>query len=172
MGNTNLLSRRARFTTSAQRAAADTASLDRKATGRPLSSASKAQATSAKTWQRTLLYGAGTISMLIISMTCSLSLWIFLPWGFLGWEPTLVTSGSMEPLVTPGDVVMIRPVSPEELLPNTVVLYDRPDTGRVLHRILEQLPDGTFRFTISVQDVPAAEGKSTTFGFSWETRTS
>jgi hypothetical protein len=29
----------------------------------------------------------------------------------------------------------------------------------------------TFRFTISVQDVPAAEGKSTTFGFSWETRT-
>jgi hypothetical protein len=30
----------------------------------------------------------------------------------------------------------------------------------------------TFRFTISVQDVPAAEGKSTTFGFSWETRTS
>jgi hypothetical protein len=30
----------------------------------------------------------------------------------------------------------------------------------------------TFRFTISVQDVPAAEGKSTNFGFSWETRTS
>jgi hypothetical protein len=30
----------------------------------------------------------------------------------------------------------------------------------------------TFRFKISVQDVPAAEGKSTTFGFSWETRTS
>jgi hypothetical protein len=30
----------------------------------------------------------------------------------------------------------------------------------------------TFRFRISVQDVPAAESKSTTFGFSWETRTS
>jgi hypothetical protein len=27
-----------------------------------------------------------------------------------------------------------------------------------------------FRFTVSVQDVPQAEGKSTTFGFSWETR--
>ena len=51
----------------------------------------------------------------------------------------------MEPLVAPGDVVMIRPVTPAELTPNTVVLYDRPDTGRVLHRILEQLPDGTFR---------------------------
>jgi hypothetical protein len=30
----------------------------------------------------------------------------------------------------------------------------------------------TFRFTISVQDTAAAEGLTTTFGFSWETRTS
>ena len=30
----------------------------------------------------------------------------------------------------------------------------------------------TFRFTLSVQDVAAAEGTTTTFGFSWETRTS
>jgi len=29
-----------------------------------------------------------------------------------------------------------------------------------------------FRFTVSVQNVPAAENKSTTFGFTWETRTS
>jgi signal peptidase I len=98
-----------------------------------------------KTWRRTVLYGAGTISMLVITMATSLSLWIAFPWAFLGWQPTLVTSGSMEPLVAPGDVVMIRPVTPAELAPNTVVLYDRPDTGRVLHRILEQLPDGTFR---------------------------
>jgi signal peptidase I len=98
-----------------------------------------------KTWGRTALYGAGTVSMLIISMASSLSLWIAFPWAFLGWTPTLVTSGSMEPLVAPGDVVMLRTVTPDELTPNTVVLYDRPDTGRVLHRILEQLPDGTFR---------------------------
>ena len=30
----------------------------------------------------------------------------------------------------------------------------------------------TFRFTISVQDNASAEGQTTTFGFSWETRTS
>jgi signal peptidase I len=98
-----------------------------------------------KTWGRTALYGAGTVSMLVVSMAMSLSLWIAFPWLFLGWSPTLVTSGSMEPLVAPGDVVMIRHVAPEELTPNTVVLYDRPDTGRILHRILEELPDGTFR---------------------------
>jgi signal peptidase I len=98
-----------------------------------------------KTWGRTVLYGAGTISMLIISMAMSLSLWIAFPWLFLGWTPTLVTSGSMAPLVAPGDVVMLRSVTPEELTPNTVVLYDRPDTGRVLHRILEVFPNGTLR---------------------------
>nr|MDP9460778.1 S26 family signal peptidase [Actinomycetota bacterium] len=88
-------------------------------------------ASSARTWQRTVLYGAGTVCMLMISMASSLSLWIALPWAFLGWSPTLVTSGSMQPLVAPGDVVMVRPVAPEELVPNTVVLYDRPETGRV-----------------------------------------
>ncbi|HEY4625732.1 MAG TPA: signal peptidase I [Blastococcus sp.] len=81
----------------------------------------------------------------MISMVSSLALWIALPWVFLGWSPTLVTSGSMQPLVAPGDVVMVHPVDAEDLTPNTVVLYDRPDTGRVLHRILEQLPDGSFR---------------------------
>jgi signal peptidase I len=83
--------------------------------------------------------------MLVVTMATSLSLWIALPWLFLGWSPTLVTTGSMEPLVAPGDVVMIRSAAPEELVPNTVVLFDTPGTGRVLHRVLEQLPDGTFR---------------------------
>ena len=97
-----------------------------------------------KPWHRTVLYGAGMISMLFVSMASSLSLWIALPWAFLDWSPALVTSGSMQPLVTPGDVVMVRPVEAADLAPNTVVLYDRPDTGRVLHRIVEELPDGTY----------------------------
>ena len=96
-----------------------------------------------KGWHKPVLYGVGTVSMLLVSMATSLSLWIALPWAFLGWAPTLVTSGSMEPLVAPGDVVMVRPVEATELSPNAVVLYDRPDTGRVLHRILEVRPDGT-----------------------------
>jgi signal peptidase I len=97
-----------------------------------------------KPWHRTVLYGAGMASMLLISMATSLSLWIALPWAFLDWSPTLVTSGSMQPLVAPGDVVMIRPIAADDITVNTVVLYDRPDTGRVLHRIVQQMPDGTF----------------------------
>ena len=152
MGNPHQLSPRGRGTTTAGRAAAVAVPVP----ASPVAPTTPTKPTSrtAKTWQRTTLYGAGTISMLLISMASSLSLWIALPWGFLGWSPTLVTSGSMEPLVAPGDVVMIRPVSPEELLPNTVVLYDRPDTGRVLHRILEQMPDGTYRTGGDANPVP------------------
>ena len=150
MGNADQLTRRGR----APRPGRAVTTADKAAFPTPSASAPKNGRPAGKTWQRTVLYGAGTISMLIISMASSLSLWIALPWGFLGWSPTLVTSGSMAPLVTPGDVVMIRPVSPEELLPNTVVLYDRPDTGRVLHRILEQLPDGTFRTGGDANAVP------------------
>lgn len=101
-----------------------------------------------KNWRKPVLYGAGTVSMLVISVVSSLSLWIALPWAFLGWQPTLVTSGSMQPLVAPGDVVMIRPISSEELGANTVVLFDRATpagTERVLHRIVAMLPDGSFR---------------------------
>ena len=120
-------------------------------------SASKTAATktsATKTWRRTALYGAGTVSMLVVTMATSLSLWIALPWLALGWSPTLVSSGSMQPLVAPGDIVMIRPAEAAELVPNTVVLYDTPGTGRVLHRILEQLPDGTFRTGGDANSVP------------------
>ena len=91
--------------------------------------------------------------MLIISMASSLAL----DRAALGLPRLVADAGDLRldaALVTPGDVVMIRPVSPEELLPNTVVLYDRPDTGRVLHRILEQLPDGTFRTGGDANAVP------------------
>jgi signal peptidase I len=111
----------------------------------------------AKAWHRPVLYAAGTISMLLISMVSSLSLWIALPWTFLDWSPTLVTSGSMQPLVAPGDVVMIRPVGPEELTANSVVLFERGDGERVLHRIVEQLPDGTFRTQGDANPVPDTE---------------
>jgi signal peptidase I len=102
---------------------------------------------------RVALYAAGTVSMLVLSMTASLGLWIGLPWGLLGWSPTLIVSGSMEPLVSAGDVVMVRPVPTDELGTDTVVLYERPETGRVLHRIVAVLPDGSFRTQGDANDV-------------------
>ena len=64
----------------------------------------------------------------------------------------------MEPLVAPGDVVMIRPVTPEELDPeHRGPLRARRRASRVLHRIVEQLPDGTFRTQGDANAVPDSE---------------
>lgn len=106
---------------------------------------------------RPAVFAVGTISMLILTTIGSLAVWIALPWAFLGWSPTLVTSGSMTPVLTPGDVVMIRPARPAELAPNTVILYDRPDTGPILHRIVEVQPDGTFRTQGDANRTPDSE---------------
>src|SRR3712207_7547643 len=85
------------------------------------------------------------------------TLWIVIPWAFMDWSPTLVTSGSMQPLVAPGDVVMIRPAEAEELTANTVVLFERGKKERVLHRIVEPLPDGTLRTQGDANSVPDSE---------------
>jgi signal peptidase I len=65
-----------------------------------------------------------------------LALWAAAP-AIIGWHPTTVMTGSMEPRLAPGDVVVSRPVDPAQLRLGQVVLYDDPDQpGELrLHRI-------------------------------------
>lgn len=56
----------------------------------------------------------------------------------IGWQSTVVLSGSMRPELAPGDVAVVRPVPPAELAPGQVLLVDDPDApGRLrLHRLV------------------------------------
>ncbi|WP_165640239.1 signal peptidase I [Klenkia brasiliensis] len=93
---------------------------------------------------RTTAFVAGTVSSLLLTVALGLATWIVLPTLVLGWHPTLVTSGSMEPVVSPGDVVVLRDAGTAGLDVGTVVLYDLPGTGRVLHRVVAVQDDGTY----------------------------
>ncbi len=55
-----------------------------------------------------------------------------------GHSSNVVTSGSMAPRVSPGDVVVTRPVSPAELRTGQVVLVHDPEVpgGLLLHRLV------------------------------------
>ena len=92
--------------------------------------------------------------MLIISMASSLSLWIALPWGFLGWSPD---AGDLRLDAAPGRPRRRRH-DPAGQSGGAAAQHGGPlrppDTGRVLHRILEQLPDGTFRTGGDANAVP------------------
>jgi hypothetical protein len=59
----------------------------------------------------------------------------------LGWTPVAITSGSMAPLIRPGDVVVLDPDA--EIAPGSVVTVDR-GPGRVTHRVVSQRADGTW----------------------------
>jgi hypothetical protein len=69
--------------------------------------------------------------------------WALLP-IVLGWTPTTVMTGSMEPRIHPGDVVVSRPAEPEAITLNRILLVDDPDhAGRLrLHRFADFAPDG------------------------------
>ena len=71
--------------------------------------------------------------------------WSLLP-AAIGWEATVVVSGSMAPRIHVGDVVVARPVADDQLRTGMVLLVDDPDhAGRLrLHRLVG-VEDGLLR---------------------------
>lgn len=69
--------------------------------------------------------------------------WALLPFA-LGWQPTTVMTGSMEPRISAGDVVISRPVPTGTAALGHVLLVDDPDHANKLrlHRYVEDAPDG------------------------------
>lgn len=61
-----------------------------------------------------------------------------------GFQGHVVVSGSMQPRIVPGDVVLTREVAPQQLQPGQVLLFpdpERPDR-LLLHRLVSFAPDG------------------------------
>jgi len=56
--------------------------------------------------------------------------------GFLGYKPLIVLSGSMQPFIDPGDIVVVKEVPAESLTKGDVIAYLRSDSI-VTHRIME-----------------------------------
>ncbi len=92
-------------------------------------------------WLRVLGAALGRVVVIVAVMMMG---WASVP-AILGWQPTTVVSGSMEPAISVGDVVVSRPMGAESLTTGRVVLVDDPDhAGRLrLHRIAAVNPDGS-----------------------------
>jgi signal peptidase I len=92
-------------------------------------------------WLRVLGAALGRV---VVILAVTMMGWASVP-AVLGWQPTTVVSGSMEPTISVGDVVVSRPMGAENFTPGRVVLVDDPDhAGRLrLHRIAAVNPDGS-----------------------------
>lgn len=85
-----------------------------------------------------------------LGLIFSLVLWAAAPF-LLGWQSTVVTSGSMEPLIAVGDVMAAQPVTAEDLQngliqPGHVILADNPARpGKLFtHRVVRIDEEGNY----------------------------
>lgn len=87
-----------------------------------------------------------SVTKVAASAVITLLLWAFTP-ILVGWTPVVITSGSMTPMVQPGDIVVTSPVDdPATLALGDVVTYRRPGNDRrVTHRIHSIGDDGVLR---------------------------
>jgi signal peptidase len=92
-------------------------------------------------WGRVVV---ATLARGVVVTLLGLALWAAAP-AVIGWQPTTVMTGSMEPRLAPGDVVVSRPVPPDEVRMGKILLADDPDRpGHLrMHRYVDDGPGGT-----------------------------
>ncbi|MET0839732.1 MAG: signal peptidase I, partial [Marmoricola sp.] len=91
-------------------------------------------------WGRVLRVSVARASLALVF---SLVIWSLLPL-LAGWTPRVILSGSMEPRVHVGDIVVTRPVPAENLAKGQVITVtdpDHPEKTRT-HRVLRREADG------------------------------
>jgi signal peptidase I len=93
-----------------------------------------------------LIVEAVRVTLVMALMTVlTLGAWVVVPLTW-GWDAYTVTSGSMTPLVRPGDVVVAAADHKSVRVGTVVVLKPlRPGAQPVTHRVVERLPDGSYR---------------------------
>ena len=78
-----------------------------------------------------------------LGLAVGFAMWALLPL-LLGWHSTVVTSGSMSPLIPTGSIIVSSPVEPKTLRPGNVILFvDPADPARLIsHRMVGADPQG------------------------------
>lgn len=83
-----------------------------------------------------------TVCRSILCTAVALMLWAVLP-NLVGLHSTMIMSGSMTPGLQVGDAVVVRPVTPAQLSPGQILMFDDPDhAGRLRMHRLVSVEDG------------------------------
>ena len=93
--------------------------------------------------ERLVLLALIVVSRCYLSFLLGCVLWTSAP-ALLGWHATIVSSGSMEPRLPIGSVLLAAPTSPNSLLVgNVVLIHDPAASGRLLsHRVVGRNAEG------------------------------
>ncbi len=86
---------------------------------------------------------ARTVAAAVVTVTIGLAVWSVLPTA-AGWQPSVGMTGSMEPRLMPGDVVLSAPASALTVHPGEIILVTNPamPSHQLMHRFLHYTPSG------------------------------
>jgi len=98
-------------------------------------------------WLRRITPALSILCWFYLSVVAFLFAWVVIVWTVVGWEPMVITTGSMQPAINPGDIILSAP--PEDdirLAAGTVITFADPvRPGELItHRIDTVNPDGTY----------------------------
>ncbi|HVI39447.1 MAG TPA: signal peptidase I, partial [Anaerovoracaceae bacterium] len=66
--------------------------------------------------------------------------------SFLGYKPFIVLSGSMEPAIFPGDLIITKNIDPKEIKVGDIITFRADETAAVSHRVTEITTEGGLFF--------------------------
>ena len=66
--------------------------------------------------------------------------------SFLGYKPFIVLSGSMEPEIMPGDLIITKNIDPEDVKVGDVITFRADKTAAVSHRVIKISTEGGLSF--------------------------
>jgi signal peptidase I len=83
-------------------------------------------------------FWVGTLGVFVTTLVFALISVTFLLALIFGYRPVVVISGSMEPAISFGDVVLYRQQGIDGIGPGSVVIFDDPaaEDGTVIHRVV------------------------------------
>jgi signal peptidase len=93
--------------------------------------------------RRAVAAGARLLHLSAVAVTLLVALLLglaMLP-NVWGWSSMVVTSGSMEPALSPGDVVLVAPREASTLEPMDIITFMTEDGVRVTHRVVDKGTD-------------------------------
>ncbi len=105
------------------------------------------QPSEAGRWLRRVTPALSILCWFYLSVMAFLFAWVVIVWAVVGWKPMVVTTGSMQPAINPGDIVLAAPPEPDVRLDvGTVITFEDPNRpGELItHRVESVNPDGTY----------------------------
>lgn len=98
-------------------------------------------------WLRRITPALSILCWFYLSVMTFLFAWVVIVWTFVGWKPMVVTTGSMQPAINPGDIVLSAPPEDDVRLDaGTVITFEDPvrPGALITHRIDTVNPDGSY----------------------------